>query len=385
MNKINIVVALLFLAGCAEGAESGSNSIVALGEEPAGENCSEGGQRISSGLDDGDPGGVAGDGVLQADEVDQTSVVCNGTAPSSSLTSVSDEEAGDNCASGGSRVSQGLDNGDGEGTADNDELEAGEVDTNFFICAGEDGQAGKGGTTTLLTVSPESAGGDCPLGGQRIDSGLDNGDGGGNADDGALQVGEIDGTSYVCNATGNALVSISAVSSGLAGCAVGGHKIDTGVDDGDGGEIAGNGILEAGEVDSTTFVCTSAQVGKYYLLGLTRNIIFAEQACEDQGMVLATWGSDDDIEDMLAVCDLGPKQTQSFFPSWACYTQFKVQDGAPVSYLDGAAMPPLPSHFWDFTPPSSWLEGRAILINQNAGGFMVALSFGYPICMHPLS
>ncbi len=386
MNKANFVAAILILAGCSEGADSGTNSIVALGEEAAGANCAEGGQRIASGLDDGDPGGVAGDGILQDEEVDQTSFVCNGTAPSSSLTSVSDEAAGDNCINGGSRVSQGLDNGDGEGTADNGELEAGEVDTNFFICAGEDGQAGNGGTTSLLTVSPESAGANCTLAGQRIDSGLDNGDGGGTADDGALQVGEIDETSYVCNASGNALVSITTVSAGF-NCVIGGHEIAVGVDDGDGGETAGNGILEPGEVDSTSYLCTTVQVGKYYLLAIAINIASAVDACAEHGLVLATWDDVNDLDDMISVCDLGPKREPGGLNSgtWGCHTQYTVVSGVPVSIEDGSPMPAIPDDYWDFGPPTTFNSGDNILIKQDSQNITTWIEFSYPICKHPLS
>ena len=52
---------------------------------------------------------------------------------------------------------------------------------------------------TLISMTIENPGANCAHGGQRFDSGLDNGDGGGTADDGILQSGEIDDTAFVCN------------------------------------------------------------------------------------------------------------------------------------------------------------------------------------------
>ncbi|MEO8919102.1 MAG: DUF1554 domain-containing protein [Polyangiaceae bacterium] len=46
--------------------------------EPVGSNCGAGGVKIQVGLDNGDGEGTANDGTLQPDEVDQTSYVCNG-------------------------------------------------------------------------------------------------------------------------------------------------------------------------------------------------------------------------------------------------------------------------------------------------------------------
>ena len=49
--------------------------------------------------------------------------------------------------------------------------------------------------TTVLDEGDE----ECPGGGFRVDVGLDNGDGGGVAGDGMLDAGEIDDTEWVCN------------------------------------------------------------------------------------------------------------------------------------------------------------------------------------------
>jgi cysteine-rich repeat protein len=61
---------------------------------------------------------------------------------------------------------------------------------------GAEGSAGVPGAPSLIRLTPEPAGGTCPGGGTRIDTGLDrNGDG-------ALGAEEIDQTAYVCNGNG---------------------------------------------------------------------------------------------------------------------------------------------------------------------------------------
>jgi hypothetical protein len=62
----------------------GPRGYAALSEnavEPAGGNCTGGGRLIRSGLDNGDGGGTAEDGVLQSGEVDQTTYFCDGNLP----------------------------------------------------------------------------------------------------------------------------------------------------------------------------------------------------------------------------------------------------------------------------------------------------------------
>lgn len=102
--------------------------------------------------------------------------------------------------------------------------------------------------------------GGCAAGGSRIDSGLDNGAGGGLPLDGTLQQGEITNTSSVCNgapggagAAGPAArVSVSAEPAG-ANCAKGGQKIESGLD------ANGNGALDPAEVTATSYACDGAQ------------------------------------------------------------------------------------------------------------------------------
>jgi hypothetical protein len=99
---------------------------------PGDSTCPAGGVRVSTGVDDNR------NGVLDSDEVDATSSVCNG----SDIVGLEDNvlvrtvalDPGVECAAGGRRLDIGLDNGDGDGTAANATLEDGEVDTSFLDC-----------------------------------------------------------------------------------------------------------------------------------------------------------------------------------------------------------------------------------------------------------
>ena len=101
--------------------------------EPAGEVCVNGGVRIDVGIDQD------GDGALGEEEVDHVSFVCNGSDGSTSsetlLTLLSSPEDALGCEAGGRVMAQGLDNGDGSGTARNGILEADEIDARTVFCS----------------------------------------------------------------------------------------------------------------------------------------------------------------------------------------------------------------------------------------------------------
>src|SRR5688572_804714 len=68
---------------------------------------------------------------------------------------------------------------------------------------GDPGPPGDDGTVAIAESTPIGRGdADCPYGGVRYDVGLDDGSGGGIADDGVLQVGEIDHTDFICTPAG---------------------------------------------------------------------------------------------------------------------------------------------------------------------------------------
>ncbi len=102
----------------------------------------------------------------------------------------------------------------------------------------------------LVDVTPEPAGSNCPAGGLAFSTGIDD-DG-----DGALSSAEIDETQYVCDASGDSsavLIRQDALAPGEQ-CPAGGVIVASGVDD------DGDGVLSAGEVDSSTAVC-NGQMG----------------------------------------------------------------------------------------------------------------------------
>ncbi len=101
-----------------------SSSLIVTTSEPAGANCASGGQRVDHGIDDDH------DGTLDAEEIDGTVYVCNGTNGVGSVLDVTPEPPGGNCEAGGTRIDYGLDD-NGNGT-----LETGEVDGTEFVCNG---------------------------------------------------------------------------------------------------------------------------------------------------------------------------------------------------------------------------------------------------------
>jgi len=105
---------------------------------------------------------------------------------------------------------------------------------------GPQGASGEAGHASLTTTTDLPRGdADCPYGGVRYDSVIDNGDGGGTADDGVLQPGEVDTTSTACDGPSSFDYGIDAPQE-----PVGTHVID--LHGGDGGDAGGRGgVLRA--------------------------------------------------------------------------------------------------------------------------------------------
>ncbi len=134
---------------------------------------------------------------------------------------------------------------------------------------GQDGVNGTDGLNALAVTSPWAVANCSINGGHKIEVGLDdNGNG-------SLEASEVDQTQYVCNGADGQdglegglngtngtngsvtpdtmLTSISTPT--LQKCSSGGHIVRQGLDNGDGGGITQNGVLESGEVDYTTTYC----------------------------------------------------------------------------------------------------------------------------------
>ena len=237
-------------------------------------------------------------------------------------------------------------------------------------CTGSSGLTGSAGESTLVSVTAEPTGANCANGGQRIDTGVDtNGNG-------TLDSDEVTASTYVCNGTSGAsggsggsgadgsaaLISVTAETAG-ANCASGGQRIDVGIDDNH------NGTLDAGEIDSTMYVCNGADGangtngtngsngsnGSNGTDGTSSLIkITAEPAgpnCGGGGQRIDV-GIDDnhdgtldsgEIDQTAYVCNAytppsGPQH--AYLANWAGFnTQFDVYDFATDTWSSGAALP----------------------------------------------
>ena len=193
----------------------------------------------------GEQGSTGADGVNGVNGQDGTSILINVVNSTS-------------CTTGGNTFEIGSDsNSDAV-------LDASEVGITVDICNGSQGpegpqgpagDAGMNGTNALnalVSSSPETSGNNCANGGIRIDVGVDD-----NAD-GVLDTTEIDQTQYVCNGGSSNNTMLTSISSPLSnmGCDAGGRTVSYGLDNGDGGGTYANGVLEPGEVDASTTLCS---------------------------------------------------------------------------------------------------------------------------------
>ena len=211
--RLHLVFAasLFTLAACGGGGGGGGNDpqanagdvSVAVRSKPllAGDaDCPNGGILVESGIDEN------GNSLLDDNEVDKAEKVCNGQDGADgadgsngldALVSTSTINTGDaTCPNGGILIETGIDSNR------NGSLDNGEVNKSEKLCNGQDGangqngsdgQDGSNGLNSLIAFSDEPAGSNCPYGGMRVDSGLDNN---GN---GTLDIGEIDQTGFVCS------------------------------------------------------------------------------------------------------------------------------------------------------------------------------------------
>ena len=136
---------------------------------------------------------------------------------------------------------------------------------------GTNGIDGANGLTSLIVSSVEPNGVNCPTGGTRIETGVDD-----NMDS-FLSPDEIDDTIFVCNgedgndgadgtdgtngsSTITMMVARLSVAPAYLGCNGTGQLLQQGLDDGSGNGIAQNGILESGEIMTSSLICTTFTV-----------------------------------------------------------------------------------------------------------------------------
>jgi len=117
--------------------QQGVKSLINTTEEPAGPNCDTGGTRIEVGID------TNNNNILDTDEIDDslTRFICNGEVATKTLINSIAEEPGDNCINGGVKIEVGVD------VNFNGVLETDEIDDLLtkFICNGNDGVDGQDG------------------------------------------------------------------------------------------------------------------------------------------------------------------------------------------------------------------------------------------------
>lgn len=244
----------------ANGADgtTGATSLVNVSVVAADAACPNGGLKIDVGVDDDR------DGTLDAAEIDQSQFVCNGSNGSTadagtsipgatSLLNISTSAPDATCVTGGLRVDSGLDD-DRNGT-----LDAAEIDQTRVLCNGSQGPSGDAGAiglNALINTTVTTPDATCAAGGVRVEIGLDD------DDDDILDAAEIDQTQLICNgrtgATGdagpaglNSLVHVTTAGPDIT-CANGGTRITAGVDDN------ANGSLDPAEVDHTQLICNGA-------------------------------------------------------------------------------------------------------------------------------
>lgn len=255
------------------------------------EECADGGHRYEVGRDDNH------DGVLDEAEIDAAQLVCNGATGATgedgqdgfdTLISATSEPAGDNCPAGGQRFNTGLDT-DRDGT-----LSEAEVTSISYVCNGVDG------LTSLVKVSAEPAGDNCPTGGQRVESGVD-------LDrDGVLAPAEVQNTAYVCNGqTGSdgedgavgadghhALLTLHSEPAGEH-CPMGGHRLTYGQD------LDRDGLLDSEEIQGTEYLCAGASGADGKTTLVRAEVLEPGTACAFGGQLIRV-GIDEDRDGTLA-------------------------------------------------------------------------------------
>lgn len=236
-RKLTLTAALpvaLAFAACGEDAEPEPRLLFSQEQDPA--QCDTGGVAISSGIDRNR------DGVLDADEIESTEVLCDG-APgddgdpgADALVRTAVVDPGDDCPEGGLRVQSGFD------ANDNGQLDEPEVDATTLVCNQAQGPAGRNYLVQTSTIQ----GGACDTAaGVVVESGLDD-DG-----DGALSEAEIDDVQTVCAGQlgFDVRVELEAEPPGT-NCTGGGQRLTRGTD------RNRNGILDgANEIDDVVFIC----------------------------------------------------------------------------------------------------------------------------------
>ena len=154
------------------GGANGKTSELVITNEPAGNNCKNGGKKIQNSFD------ADGDGEIEADEI-SVNYVCDGESPK-----------GEQGEQGPDGIS-GIPGKPGERGEQGEQGAAGEQGEQGR--PGENGSDGSDGHNSLISVLEEAAGDNCKNGGKKFMNGVD-ADG-----NGVLDEAEIKNSYYICN------------------------------------------------------------------------------------------------------------------------------------------------------------------------------------------
>lgn len=224
-KKTYCLILLIFVICCRpEDGEEGIKGLDNLTNvifEPPGANCENGGLKIEVGLDSNSSG------VLEDDEINSFKFVCNGEEGVSTLASYATEEPGDNCESGGIKVSFGLDLND-NGILDNEE-----ISSSTFIC---NGNKASNLLSNVKSIVPND---DCISGGTQVDYGLDINE------NNTLDPEEVTSSAYICNGE-EGITSLIKISDLIdnSDCENGGITISSGKDSNYDGNLSEDEVTE---------------------------------------------------------------------------------------------------------------------------------------------
>jgi hypothetical protein len=375
-----------------DGAD-GLSALIRTELQSPGAICPAGGIRVLSGVD------ANRNGQLDAGEETQTSYLCNGEAGQdggdgfNALLASTQIPSGIQCVSGGYRIDTGLD-ADGNGL-----LDLTEVTSSFYVCNGSDGadgQDGMDGLQSLINISTEAPGANCAEGGKLIQSGVDLNT------NGLLESGEVEQSAFLCNgedgldglngsdgqngtngqdgADGqdglNSLVSYADEPAG-ANCAAGGVAVNTGLD------TDADNVLDAVEIQSTTYVCHgaggqdeqsfilqySAQSGGSLVGTTTQEVLVGGSgdsvtAVPNSGYYFTTWSDgntsvsrvDSNIQsDLDVVAGFSPYQYTLTYTSDSNGSISGVVGQVVFHGVDGSPVEAVPDIGYQFT---QWSDGR---------------------------
>lgn len=128
-TRLRLAGAFIFATACGGGGVGGGGAggiLTSSATIPPGSVCTNGGTELQVGFDQN------GDGILNADEVESSTPICNGSGMLITTTELPQFDP--NCPYGGQQIDAGLDNGDGGETADDGTLGPGEIDTTTYVC-----------------------------------------------------------------------------------------------------------------------------------------------------------------------------------------------------------------------------------------------------------